>query len=151
MTLADIQRVEQALAIKLPGDYQHLLLDYPFTEDSFATTCMVIHDANALLKLNSGPDVQFLSHHRKGRWSPQKNHFLIGNDGGEVRYYLDLNDPNCSVLKFDLETGELSLYAHGIEDYKAKIDQLDRQIEEDRKRPREKEPSAKWWQFRKKS
>jgi len=77
MTLTDIQRIEHALSVKLPGDYQQLLLDYPFSADSFATACMVINDADALIKLNNGPDVHFQLHHRKGRWTPEKNHFLI--------------------------------------------------------------------------
>jgi hypothetical protein len=147
MTVTDIQRVEQALLIKLPRDYQQLLLDYPFSDDSFATACMVINDADALIKINSGRDVHFQTHHRKGRWTPQKNHFMIGNDGGEEQYYLDLDDPASLVLRFDLETGELSRYAQGIQDFKAKIDQVDRDIEEEEKRTAERRRSAKWWQL----
>jgi hypothetical protein len=50
---------------------------------------------------------------------------LIGNDGGEEEYYLDLNDPACTIFKFDLETGELSPYATGIGDLKMRIAELD--------------------------
>lgn len=150
MTRADIQRVEQALTIKLPSDYQQLLLDYPFSEDSFATACMVIRDAESLIKINQGPDTHFAIHHREGRWVPQKNHFLIGNDGGEEQYYLDLNDQTSMVFRFDLETGELSPYASGIADYKAKIDEIDCEIDEDEKRVAERKRSAKWWEFWKK-
>ena len=150
MTGADIQRVEHALSVKLPSDYRQLLLDYPFSEDSFATACMVIRDAEALINLNRGPDKHFVIHHREGRWVPGRNHFLIGNDGGEERYYLDLDDPRSTVFRFDLETGELSPYATGIADYKAKIDQIDHEIEDDEKRASEMRRNAKWWELWKK-
>src|SRR5258708_7825942 len=147
MTRADIQRVEQALSIKLPLDYHRLLLDYPFSEDSFATACMVIRDAELLIKINQGPDMHFAIHHRKGRWVPQKNHFLIGNDGGEEQYYLDLDDQKSTVFRFGLETGELSPYAIGIADYIAKIHQIDREIEDDEKLVAERRRDAKWWEI----
>jgi hypothetical protein len=43
MTDADIQRIEQTLSVKLQMDYRQLLLDYPFSVNSFASACMVIH------------------------------------------------------------------------------------------------------------
>jgi hypothetical protein len=150
MTHADIQCVEQALSVKLPSDYQQLLLDYPFSEDSFATACMVIRDAEALINVNQGTDTHFVIHHQEGSWVPQKNHFLIGNDGGEERYYLDLDDPRSTIFRFELETGELSPYATGIADYKTKIDQIDREIEDEEKRATERRSNAKWWELWKK-
>jgi hypothetical protein len=150
MTFVDIERVEQSLSLKLPAEYRQLLVDYPFSNDSFATDCMVIRDADALINANRGPNSHFMIHHRKGRWAPQKNHFLIGSDGGEEQYYLDLNDPQCRVLKFDLETGELSPYANGIAEYKAKVYEVDREVEEDEKRAAERRRNARWWEFWKK-
>ena len=90
-------------------------------------------------------------HYRQRRWVPQKNHFLIGNDGGEERYYLDLKEPMSRVFRFHLETGELSPYAADIADYKAKIDQIDREIENDEKRAAERRKNAKWRELWKKA
>ncbi len=139
MTQAEIQRVEQALSIKLPPEYCDLLIHYPFSEDSFATTCMVIRDAEALIKASRGPTSHASLHHREGSWVPEKKRFLIGNDGGEEEYYLDLEDPRHPVLKFDMEAG--------IADYKSKIIEIDREMDEDERRAREKRRTAKWWQF----
>ena len=147
MTIADIRRIEKELSVNLPEDYQQLLINYPFAEDSFATTCMVIRDAEALIDVNRSHTTHFLIHHREGRWVPQKNHFMIGNDGGEEQYYLDLDDSECTVFRFDLETGELSTYAKGIADFKAKINQVDREVEEDEKRAAERRQNANGGSF----
>jgi hypothetical protein len=91
-----------------------------------------------------------MMHYREGRWLPQKNHFMIGNDGGEEQYYLDLDDPRCAVLRFNLETGELSPYAGGIAEYQAKINKVDGEIAEEEERAAERKRNAKWWEFWKK-
>jgi hypothetical protein len=150
MTIANIQRIEQALSVKLPEQYSQLLVDYPFSEDSFGTTCMVIRDADALIDLNRGRSAHFMIHHREGRWVPQKNHFMIGSDGGEEQFYLDLDDPGGAVLKFDLETGELTPYARDIAEFKERIYQIDRDIDADEKRAEERRRNARWWEFWKK-
>jgi hypothetical protein len=147
MTVLDIQHIEQALSVKLPAEYQQLLVSYPFSDDSSATACMVIRDPAALINVNRTHDTHFMIHHRAGRWVPQKNHFMIGNDGGEARYYLDLNDPECTVFRFDLETGQLSPYAKGIAEYRARIEEMDRETEADENRLAKKRRDAKWWEI----
>ncbi len=150
MNDSDILKIEGALSVKLPDAYKRLLIDFPFSEDSFAYTCMVIWDAQALVDANSGFDLHFLIHHRKGRWTPEKKHFFIGNDGGETQYYLDLEDPDSTIYSFDLETGELTPYARGIEEYKAKIIRIDQELEEEERAAEERRKNAKWWEFWKK-
>lgn len=127
-TAADLDGIEQALSVKLPADYRQLLLDYPFAENSVADS-MLICNPELLLVLNSQRDLHFQIHHRKGRWVPGKNHFMIGNDGGEEQFYLDLNEAGCTVLKFDLETGELSPFANSAAEFKAKVNEIDRECE----------------------
>jgi hypothetical protein len=75
---------------------------------------------------------------------------LIGGDGGEEQYYLDLESPTHPVLKFDLETGVLEEYAPDIDAYVSKVYEIDREIEEGERRVEERRRNAKWWEFWKK-
>jgi len=136
MTAADIQRIEQALAVKLPADYQHLLVNHPFPDDSTAAACMVIRNVEVLIHINKNRSRHFriMNLQRAGKWVPQQHHFLIGTDGGETQYYLDLLDPGCAVLGFDLETGAMSPYAQGMAGYRAKIEEVDREFAADGQR-----------------
>jgi hypothetical protein len=136
MTAADIQRIEQALSVKLPADYQHLLVNHPFPDGSSAAACMVIRNAEVLIHVNKNRSLHFriMNLQRAGKRVPQPHHFLIGSDGGDEQYYLDLLDPGCAVVRFDLETGSMSPYAQGMAEYLAKIEQVDRELAEDGQR-----------------
>jgi hypothetical protein len=90
MTPSDLDRIEEVLGITLPEAYRATMGIYPFDSDSTASDCMLPNDAEWVINANRGLDRHFLLHHGKGRWVPTKNHLLIGTDGGEEYYYLDL-------------------------------------------------------------
>jgi hypothetical protein len=71
----------------------------------------------------------------------------IGTDGGEEYYYLDLREQSGPVLRFDLETGELSVFCDSFEHYVWRCREIDNAIEKDEREAAERAERRKWWQF----
>jgi hypothetical protein len=147
MTPSELDRIEEVLGITLPEAYRATMGVYPFDSDATASDCMLPNDAEWVINANRGLDRHFLLHHGKGRWVPTKNHLLIGTDGGEEYYYLDLREKSCPVLAFDLETGNLSVFCDNFERFVCRCREIDDEIEEDERKAAERAEGRKWWQF----
>ncbi|MHC4478062.1 MAG: SMI1/KNR4 family protein [Planctomycetota bacterium] len=152
MNERDIGRIESELEIQLPDSYKKVVLSYPFGPESIGYTCMLANDAAAVIELNKSPSFHSIIHTKKDVAHPleTKNCFWIGNDGGEEEYYLDISTTSGAVLKFDLETGELTEFAPDMDHYIERIHEIDREIDEDERETQERRKKAKWWEFWKK-
>src|SRR5437867_2513021 len=79
MTPSDIQRIEQELDIILPSDYKALLEGYPFPANTYISDYLLLGDADVLIAAA-----------RVFTWLPP-NSFVIGRDGSESTYFIDLS------------------------------------------------------------
>ena len=135
ITTDELTKLERKLDVKLPEEYKKTLLNYPFEKDSFAYTCMLMADVNILIEWNSESE------------SLVKNGFMIGGDGGEESYYIDLYDEHHPVFSFDMETDKTVLFAKNIADYLAKIIEIEKNIELDEELVKKRRENSKWWEF----
>ncbi|GHA13923.1 hypothetical protein GCM10008090_24630 [Arenicella chitinivorans] len=54
----------------------------------------------------------------------EPRHFIIGGDYGEGMYFIKLDDPECHVYRFDLETGKTRKKPYGLSKYINYLDEL---------------------------
>ena len=80
----------------LPSDYKALLEAHPFPPKSYAWNYLLVGDADLLISLARVRDV--LPPHS----------FLIGADGGESLYFIDLSRDMSPVFEFDGETRKVT-------------------------------------------
>mgnify|MGYP000244384971 CR=1 FL=1 len=124
--------IENKLGIKLPHKYATLINDPVKFDDKYAFEYFFEIETESLISENEGyimdPDnisniddgtflggiKRFFIHGSKKKliatrhkwikdWIEPKR-FIIGSDGGESVFFIHLNDDNCSVYTFDLET-----------------------------------------------
>jgi hypothetical protein len=147
MTPTDLDRIEKVLGVSLPDVYRSTMQSYPFDSDDFPYGCMLPDNAEWVINANRGPDTHFMLHHRKGRWVPSRDHLLIGTDGGEEYYYIDLQRDPPPVMRFDLESGELSMFCDNLNRYLSMCRGVDAKIAEGERQATEGGTKQKWWQF----
>ena len=137
MTESDISRIESVLNIKLPEYYCSTMLNYPFADDSFAAEFLLPNDPEQILEYNQDsyeyPGVGKL--------------FVIGGDGGEDSYFIDLADNSSQVFTFDMESDTHTSTAANWSEYIEWIEKALKEIEEDEKAEQERKANKKWWEF----
>ena len=149
MNEGDIQRIESELGVSLPQSYKAVQLSYPFGPSSFGSLCMLVDNADAIIDMNKGPGLHELMHGEAG--APRDGTYLmIGNDGGEEEYFLDISQADGPVMVFDLESGELSEFARDIKHYVDRVHEIDAEIDTQEREAEERRRNAKWWEFWKK-
>jgi hypothetical protein len=131
MTTSDLQRIERELGVKLPSDYTSLMAAYPFPSDSFAAESLLPNSADCILELAGA------------RKSLPPNSFIIGNDGGEEVYFIDLTRHPSPVYVFELETGKAKEHAPHLDAYVHKCADAETEISRDQQHMARK----KWWRF----
>ena len=131
MTNTDLQRIERELRITLPADYRALMLAYPFPPDSFSAECLLPDSADRLLELAGA------------RENLPPHSFIIGDDGGEETYFIDVSRQPSPVYVFQLETGKVKEEAAGLDAYVQKCRDADDEIRRDQAEMARK----RWWQF----
>jgi hypothetical protein len=131
ITAEDLDRIEQELGLQLPGDYRSLMLDYPFPADSYTAECLLVNDPEALKELAAERDPL----------PPQS--FIVGDDGGEELYFIDLTRASSPVYVFQLETGQVKEASPSLQAYVQACEQTEREINGDEV----KRSDRKWWQF----
>jgi hypothetical protein len=137
MTEKDLSRIESVLSTTLPRFYRDTMLDYPFPADSFANEFLLPNTVKLILELNL--DCAGLS----GTGKP----FLVGSDGGEELYFIDLDSTSTQVFTCDLETGKRSLQARDWPEYLRQITASLTDIDEDERRNEERKAAKRWWQI----
>jgi SMI1-KNR4 cell-wall len=136
MTAVEIDGIERVLGLRLPDDYRRTMQNYPFGPGTLGAD-MLADDAQLIARANKAP------HDIIREGPPTRDYLWIGSDGGEGQFYLDLRASPHPVHAFDLETGELTLFASHLDEFVKKCTVIDSEVDEDERRAGEK----KWWQF----
>jgi len=137
MNAQDIKTIEAKVGMALPEFYCATMLNYPFPVDSFAAEFLLPNDLARLLSDNEDP----------GNYPGIDKAFMIGGDGGEERYFIDLASTSSQVFAFDLETGIHTAKATDWQQYLDQIAASLREIEEDERLRAERKANKKWWEF----
>jgi hypothetical protein len=146
------QEVQQALRLTLPDAYC-TLLDCPpaFISDEGLSCYLWSHSTvvreNRAYVLNPedisdiegstlvsklkrllvhGSKAKIVAYRKKyrQRWVEPRR-FMIGNDGGEDIFFIQLDDPNCAVWAYDLETGHVALRFQTIAAYQGYVESIE--------------------------
>ena len=112
MTNADLDRLEHVRGIRLPDDYRATMLAYPFPPDHEAAAFDLPPDIDTILALQLEPD------EAEGPDGPWPRHYVvIGSDGGEEAYVLDVSREPAPVLAYYFETGERRTLAPNVQSF----------------------------------
>ena len=143
MTDGDLDALELALAVALPETYKAVMRDYPFAEDHEAAEIWLPDDAERVLSF------QFKGYRTPtGRAQWPAHYVVIGNDGGEEVFVLDVSRDPSPVFVFELETSCFRPLAPDLAAFIAEIHRWHEEISEDERameagaRKREGNP---WW------
>ncbi len=105
MIESDLTRIEQALAVRLPSDYRHLLLHFPIRYDAGTCDGPLWDNADALINRN-----QELRTARRSfgvDYQPLPGHFFfIGDDGAGWQFLIDLREEPSIVHIMEFESIE---------------------------------------------
>jgi hypothetical protein len=129
MPANSVALLERELAVALPEQYQAALSAYPFAAGSVGEE-MLVADVEWLLERNRADNRGFAPGNRGRQSLPglAEGLLLIGIDGGERQYYLDLSSRANRVMEYSLETQQLSEFAASFPQYLARIRQIDASI-----------------------
>jgi hypothetical protein len=126
----------------LPAEYLELQRHYPFDPESMAAELWLFPDPEQVERLTrtyqaDGWDGQ--------PWPP--DWLVIGSDGGEELYVLDVGTQPATVRALELETGRIKVLAPSLA---AWVTQLERELEEiaaDLPGPGSASRARPWWHF----
>lgn len=137
MTDAELEVIEEHLAVVLPKAYRATVRDYPLPANSFGVEGMLLNSPEAVIELNAaGAEID-------GVVSP----FFIGSDLGEEWYFLDASMPNSPVYVYQLESGEHRVLDATLGQFLDRIRKVDSEIEADEKAEKDRRLNKKWWEF----
>lgn len=137
MTANDIKTIEAALGITVPEYYRTTMLAYPFPANSFADQFMLPNSPTPVLDNNQEP----------GEYPGIGSALVIGGDGGEETYFIDVASGKSQVFVYDMETGKHALRATEWAQYLDQVSAALREIEEDERAETERKANKKWWEF----
>jgi hypothetical protein len=135
MSPADLDQIEHGTGLKLPDSYRAVMRCYPFGAKDFGCD-MLCDDIKTLIRTNRRP-------HEIPPSGPTRDYLWIGSDGGESYYYLELRSTSSQIYEYDLEKGELTLFAEDLDAFILKVRQLEQAIEEEEQLAK----SRKWWRL----
>lgn len=138
--------LEEELSISLPEQYKSALHEYPFPADSVGQE-MLVSDAGWLLRRNRSDSRASIGGKRPKHPLPSLSEglFLIGTDGSELEYYLQLNGRTDAVMQYDLETHRSSEFAATFSQYLEKIRQIDAEMRAEEARGEERARAIPAW------
>jgi len=125
-----VSLLERELSVSLPEQYKSALLAYPFAAGSVGEE-MLVADVEWLLERNRSNNRAFAPGTREKQSLPNLSQglLLIGIDGGELEYYLEVNSSMNAVMQYSLETHRLSDFAPSFAQYLERIRQIDSEID----------------------
>jgi hypothetical protein len=126
MTEADLDRIESALALKLPAAYRQFMLAYPAwlpgkqPDWSDVERWELANDPEQVIRFNQyvrgfGPGEFF----DNGPWPP--HFFVIGSEQNQNWYFLDLACGSDVVFLFHHEEGEVRRDAESLAEFPAAL------------------------------
>lgn len=149
MDARDIDDIEAALDLRLPPAYRELMLAYPFGPQSQTAELWLPADADVVV-----------ANTERGRrsaalqpqpWPP--SYVVIGGDGGEELYVLDVSREPAPVLAYELETRHTRPLAPDLAAFVGLLRAREAEVEADQRMiergptTRERQGGARWWQF----
>lgn len=137
MTEADIKQLEMAVGASLPPFYTGTMLSYPFPQGSFADEFMLMTDLDVVLRENRRP----------GNYPGITKPFLIGSDGGEEVYLIDLAASQPKVFVYDMEKGAHTVKANNWPEYLRQVQAVLDEIAEDERELAERKANKRWWEL----
>jgi hypothetical protein len=137
MTESDLKKIEAELKLELPEFYRATMLDYPFAQESIAAEFMLLNDPYPILDYNC----EFVE------CAEIAKPFVVGGDGGEETYLIDLESDGSAVFGFDVETGRVSTKATDWQAYLACVRDEIAEVEADEQLEQARRAGKKWWQF----
>ena len=137
MKESDIRKIESALNVTLPEFYRATMLTYPFPANSFANEFLLPNDPIPILEYNQ----------HSGEYPGIGKLFVIGSDGGEEMYYVDLAADSSQVFTFDMEIGKHTPKAADWTKYLRQIETDLKEIKGDEKAGQERKANKKCWEF----
>lgn len=134
----DLGKIESHFGIKLPKQYCDCLLNYPFSEESWAADVAMPHELELIKEINSSrPSLV------KFGVTDYTRYFQIGSDGGEQLYYIDLQSEECSVYSANLEGSDFKQLAYTFSEWLDQLTKIDEANKADEVRMKQKS----WWKF----
>lgn len=126
MSDADMDRIESALALKLPASYRRFMLDYPRwlpakqPDWSDVEKWELADDPDRVIRFNQyvrgfGPGEFF----DDGPWPA--HYFVIGSERDQNWYFLDLASGSDAVFLFHHEEGEIRREADSLAEFSAAL------------------------------
>jgi cell wall assembly regulator SMI1 len=137
MNTEDIKAIEAQIGIALPEFYRATMTNYPFPNDSFADEFLLPNSSSAVIANNEDP----------GEYPDVAQPFVIGGDGGEEIYFVDLAATTSQVFVYDMDTGKHTPHADDWAKYLDQIANTLKEIEEDEQAETERKANKKWWEF----
>ena len=150
MDARDLDDIEGALELRLPTAYRSLMLAYPFGPESQAAELWLPADPDAVV---GDTDRARRSFALQGQPWP-RDFIIVGGDGGEALYVLDLSREPAPVLAFELETGNtrplapnVTAFAELLRAREAEIDADERAMEHRELTKPQRRGEHSWWHF----
>jgi hypothetical protein len=137
MQKTDLVKIENKFNIVLPDHYKEAMLDYPFPDNSYACECSLVNDIEYIIECNTDLTP----------YNALKQPFVIGGNGGELTYLMDLYDTKSKVYSYSVESDNIDSIA---ESWQAFIDLINSELEEiaeDEKAEEARKADKKWWEF----
>ena len=142
MHATDLQRIEQALGLALPAAYRAAMLAYPFPPTHEAAELWMPDDAALVIEMNR-PGAE-----RRLAGTPWPSHLVvIGSDGGEEDFVVDVREAAAPVLAHERESGEVRALAPDFAAWLAMLREWQEEIDRDDAAMRSASRRRRWWQF----
>ncbi len=135
MNPGEVKYIEDSLGIKLPDYYKSTILQYPYPKDSFADEFLLPNNPDVVVENNNDCLIED---------TKDATPFIIGNDGGEELYYINVKDKKSNIYVYYLEIKKSEVKSDTWPDYLREIDENLKEIEDDE---RVLEKNKKWWQL----
>jgi hypothetical protein len=143
MRADELDALERSLHITLPSEVRATLLAPPFGPSSDVIDIGLLEtDAARLQELNEGHRGTVLP---TGPWPHTA--FVLGENGGEAAYVLDLSRVPAVIQEFSFETKAFTDHAPTWAAWLDRLAETERELQADEAFEQERYRTRKWWQF----
>lgn len=145
MTPKDIQEIETTFSIALPQAYVDAICPYSFPSESSLANYAMLDSKEWLVELNQ----RLRTNGWNGADWPQ-HYFVIGYDGGECYYFLDVSQNDTKVFiisKEGCDIGDAEVYAPTLTDFIDADLEADEEIDDAVHRDDSHRESKEWWEL----
>ena len=145
MTPKDIQEIESAFSIALPRAYVDAVCPYSFPPESSLANYALLDSKDWLIRLNQ----ELRTNGWKGVNWPQ-HYFVIGYDGGECYYFVDVRQADTEVniiSKEGCDIEDAEVYAPTLTDFVDADLEADEEFDEAVRKDESPRETKEWWEL----